>query len=74
MKLSAKQFELLDAMRKGVRVHFMKGVDPYCFRSDTMKKCTATLFALKDRGLVEEVDSKWSSSKFRVKDESNVPA
>ena len=56
-KLSPTQQELLDAMRRGVVVHYMGGIDAYYFRSDTMKRCTSTALALHVKGMAVHVGS-----------------
>lgn len=43
--------DLLQAMKRGVRVQFMGGIHSFYFRSDTMKPCTKQAEALIDRGL-----------------------
>ena len=53
MKLSKAQSELLAAMKAGVRVHYLNGAIAPAFREDTFRACTATILALKKRGLVE---------------------
>ena len=65
VKLSAAQQNLLDAMRSGVRVHFVNGLDAHCFRNDTMKCCTATVSALMRMKLVEEFESDWRGCRYR---------
>lgn len=50
-KLTPAMEDLLQAMKRGVRVHFMCGLHSYCFRSDTMKPCTKQVEALVNRGL-----------------------
>jgi len=57
MKLSKAQNDLLDAIKGGVRVYYMPGINTYYFRGDTHKNCTNTVLALLNRKLVEEVDS-----------------
>lgn len=57
--LSPAMQDLLDAMRRGVRVHYMGGVNPYYFRADTMKPCTKQIEALQARGLVRVVERDW---------------
>ena len=55
MKLSPAQADLILAMQRGVRVHYMdysRGHDAYWFRADTMKHCTKQVQALIRRGLV----------------------
>jgi hypothetical protein len=56
-KLTPAMEDLLHAMKRGVRVHFMGGLYPYYFRSDTMKPCTKQVEALIARGLVERVET-----------------
>lgn len=61
MSLTAKQQELLDAMRGGVRCIYMRymgsfNTNAYYYRSDNHKKCTAQAKALLERGLVERFD------------------
>jgi hypothetical protein len=56
-KLTPAMGDLLQAMKRGVRVHFMGGLYPYYFRSDTMKPCTKQVEALINRGLVERVET-----------------
>jgi len=56
-KLTPKQTELLEAMRSGVICHFVAGMDGYYFRMDTLKRCTATVVALRARGLLDEFDA-----------------
>jgi len=58
--LSKLQQELLDAMRAGAVVHYMKyagrfNPTPYYFRSDKMQRCTKQAEALMARGLVTVV-------------------
>lgn len=55
-KLSKAQAELLEAMRRGVRCHYVAGVDAYYFRTDTMRRCTATAFVLRDKGYARVID------------------
>jgi hypothetical protein len=52
-KLTPKQQDLLDAIRRGVRVHYIGGPNAHYFRHDTMKPCTQQLLGLVDRHLVE---------------------
>jgi len=54
-KLTPAMADLLDAMRRGVRVHFINGLHSYYFRSDTRKPCTAQVMGLLDRGLLVPV-------------------
>ena len=56
-KLTPAMGDLLQAMKRGVRVHFMGGLYPFYFRSDTMKPCTKQVEALMARGLVERVET-----------------
>lgn len=54
MKLSAKQQELLDAMKRGVKVHRYYGRhSTYFRREDTNSKCTATINALETKGVIK---------------------
>jgi len=53
--------DLLDAMRRGARVHYIGGVNAYYFRSDTRKLCTKQVDALQSRGLVREVTRDWKT-------------
>ncbi len=60
MKLSKTQSELLDALRAGVRVIYMRYMgrfnpNPYYFRNDTHSHCTAAAEALLKKGLVQIV-------------------
>lgn len=53
-KLPKKQQELLDALKRGVPVHYMEGWysrKSYWFRGDTFQRVTATANALMDKGL-----------------------
>ena len=70
MKLSKSQAELLAAMDAGVVCYYMRYMGrfnptAYYFRSDTMKRCTATANALFDKGLLESKVGK-SGDKFLV--------
>ena len=65
VRLSASQQELLDAMRGGVRVYYMTGMNAHAFRTDTMRHCTSTIDALKRRGLVEAYNSDWRGCVYR---------
>lgn len=53
--LSPAMTNLLEAMQRGVRVHFMGGLYAYYFRSDTMRPCTRQAEALISRGLVRRI-------------------
>ncbi len=64
-KLSTAQNELLEAMRSGVRVHYLRGMNSHAFRADTMKSCTATVMALHRMGLVEEYKKDWRGCIYR---------
>lgn len=61
-KLTARQQELLDAMlTKGVKCHYMRYMgrfneNPYYFRTDTHKHCTAPAERLLNLGLVKRMD------------------
>jgi hypothetical protein len=64
-RLSATQQELLDAMKCGVKVHFMLGMDAHCFRTDTHARCSRTVDALRARGLIEPYKSDWRGCMYR---------
>ena len=66
-KLSPSQSILLAAMRSGVAVHFLSGLDPYYFRSDTMARCTKGVEVLIQLGLAERYDEDWRGAKVRAK-------
>jgi len=66
VKLSAAQQNLLDAMKNGVQVFFISGLDAHCFRTDTMKSCTAVVAALRRMKLIEEYESDWRGCKYRL--------
>jgi hypothetical protein len=51
-KLTPAMADLLEAMKRGVRVHYIGSADPYYFRADTFKPCTKQALGLIDRGLV----------------------
>lgn len=51
--LSHAQAALIVAMRKGVTVRFMSGLDAYYYRDDTGRKCTQQVIALFDLKLVK---------------------
>lgn len=65
-KLSKAQQELFDAMGRGVKVHFMGGISSYYFRSDTMRSCSPTAYALLKTGLVEKFDEEWKGHQLRI--------
>jgi len=67
---TASQAELLEAMRRGVVVHFLSGIHAHYFRADTMKSCTREAGGLLARGLIEEYDKDWRGSKLRPKKEA----
>lgn len=70
-KLSPLQQNLYDAMRQGVRVHWMpyqgRFGGAYYFRSDTMKHCTKQVEALLKRKLVEVFDENPHNSWHKVR-------
>lgn len=51
-KLSPPMLDLLQAMQRGVGVHWMGGLNSYAWRIDTRRSVTSTVFALEERGLV----------------------
>ena len=72
-KLPKTQQELLDAMQAGVICHYMPYMgrlrpNPYYFRNDNMKRCTAAAGALLEKGLVEVFDKDWNGHKLRAKE------
>lgn len=71
MKLTERQQELLDAMKRGAVVHYMPYAgrfnrSAYYFRNDTMKRCTAAAEALLKKGLAERYDQDWRGHKLRA--------
>jgi len=40
MKLSPTQQTLLDAMKSGVKIHYIGGIDARWFRADNFRRCT----------------------------------
>ena len=66
MILSKAQHELLDAMRKGIRVHFLTGLHARYFRTDTMGGCTKTAEALERKKLVERFNEDWRGYTLRA--------
>lgn len=68
MKLSKSQEELLDAMKRGVVVHGIFGIDSYYFRSDSFRRCTRPAEALIARGLIERFNDSWRGCTLRVKE------
>ena len=76
MKLSKSQAELLEAMQNGVKCYYMRYMGrfnptAYYFRSDTMKRCTATAKALFDKGLLESKTGQ-NGDHFLVARKTNV--
>ena len=65
MKLSKAQSELLAAMKAGVRVHYMTGIDAHASREDTGRACTSTIFALERCGLVEAYNESFRGCMYR---------
>ena len=70
-KLTDRMTDLLMAMRRGAEVYYMPYMgrfnpNPYCFRGDTMARCTVEMNGLKDRGLVEFGKTKPSGSTMMV--------
>lgn len=62
-KLTPAMEDLLLAMRRGVRLHFMNysgSYAAYYFRSDTMKSCTKQADGLFARGLIFTPDQKYN--------------
>jgi hypothetical protein len=57
-KLTPAMADLLEAMKRGVRVHYLGGTNAYYFRNDTMKNCTRQVEGLLDRGAIKLY---WSS-------------
>lgn len=73
MGLTKPQSELLEAMKAGVVVHYMRYMGRYCpvpyyFRSDTNGRCTKQAEALLKRGLVTRVNhGNWGEHKLIYK-------
>jgi len=68
MKLTPPQQELLDAMRAGTRVIFMRNGGSYWyFRTDTMKRCSNQARALEKAELVERYREDWRGYTLRPK-------
>lgn len=62
-KLTPAMEDLLLAMRRGVRLHFMPyscSYDAYYFRRDTMKHCTKQAGGLFARGLIVNPDPRFN--------------
>ena len=62
-KLSPASQELLDAMRRGVKVHGMFGLNSYYFRADTFRRCSPQVRALLSSGAAIEQDRDWRGSR-----------
>ncbi len=58
-KLSPACQELLDAMKRGVKVHGIFGFHSYYFREDNHRKCTRQIDTLRRLGLVKETRKDW---------------
>lgn len=59
--LPKTQAELLEAMRNGVEVRYMRYMgsfnpNAYYYRTDNLKRCTAPVKALLEKGLAEKVN------------------
>lgn len=70
--LSPTQADLLKAIRRGVKVHYMEYLgrhnpNPYYFRNDTHKRCTAAVDALVAKGFLEIYDQNYGKHKVRLK-------
>ena len=70
-KLTDRMTDLLMAMRRGTEVYYMPYMgrfnpNAYCFRGDTLARCTVEMNGLKDRGLVEFGKTKSSGSTMIV--------
>jgi len=62
MKLTARQQDLLDAIRRRVQVFYSPcrlGTAAYYYRSDSNDKCTAEARALLNKGCVAKEFMKW---------------
>lgn len=66
MKLTAKQLDLLNAMRKGVAVHYVAYPTDYYFRADTMQRCTQAACRLLELGLAEPVNIDFRGHKLVI--------
>lgn len=51
MKLSKAQKEVVDYIKSGGTVHFIKGIESYFFRGDNYKKVTKACVALILKGI-----------------------
>lgn len=65
--MTQAQQELLEAMKRGCVCHYMRGIDSYCFRTDTMRRCTRQAEALLKAGLVEKHKEDWRGYQLRIK-------
>lgn len=70
--LTTTQAELLEALKSGVKVHYMAymgSLNPqaYYFRADNYKRCTAAAKALLKRGLAEKYAHDNTGHKLRIK-------
>ena len=72
-KLSKPQQKLLDAMRRGVRVIFIRGYDSYAFRADNHRRCTMTAMALLRAGKIERSNEDFRGYELLVKAAAKTP-
>lgn len=72
MKLSAHQQKVLDALRRGGRLHYVSGIQPYAFLSmpgshDHPSVRWDTVFKLRDAGVLEVVREDWRGAEYKAK-------
>lgn len=65
--ITDSQAELLEAMKRGVRVFYMAGLNAYCYRTDTHQRVTREIYGLSQRGLVETCERKVWGCRYEVR-------
>lgn len=68
-KLTPAMLDLLQAMGRGARLHWMpwtRSYDAYFFRSDTGKPCTKQAEGLHARGLIENPDPAYNRLPYQL--------
>lgn len=69
-ELTAPVLELYEAMKAGVtcqQLYPFKAKKSFCWRSDTLRKCTKQAAALLEAGLIEKYDENMRGYRLRVK-------